>query len=150
MSVKSLHAVARELNVATDSLLRNSEHLAGDAQGHVARAGTDALAGCANRRRFLESLEREFQRVDRYEVTLSLMGLDLDHFKNIDDTYGHSTGDLVVQNFVAIVQKTLRPSDLLGRSDRALYAAKESGRNTICIGYASINSFKETPFVHLC
>ena len=81
----------------------------------AAQANTDALTGCANRRHFLEVLDAERHRWHRYAEPFSLLALDLDHFKQINDRYGHPGGDLVLCHFVAEVEKMLRPTDLLGR-----------------------------------
>lgn len=78
-------------------------------------AATDTLTGIANRRHFFRRAEAEIARATRGSAPLALLALDLDHFKNINDTFGHATGDQVLQRFCAAVSDTLRPSDLLGR-----------------------------------
>ncbi|TDY03988.1 sensor domain-containing diguanylate cyclase [Thiohalophilus thiocyanatoxydans] len=78
-------------------------------------ASTDSLTGAANRRALMARAEQEIARAERYKLPLSLILLDLDHFKEINDRYGHPTGDSVLKAFVAKVQSMLRPSDLLGR-----------------------------------
>ncbi len=78
-------------------------------------ANTDALTGCANRRHFLERANQEFARSLRYGGTLSLLMLDLDHFKSVNDLHGHHVGDLTLQRFVAVCQEAIREEDLLGR-----------------------------------
>ncbi len=84
--------------------------------GALAReAQTDALTGCANRRHFLASLEQEGERGRRYGLATSLLSLDIDHFKRVNDTWGHAAGDEVLKHFAAIVQAQLRQADVLGR-----------------------------------
>lgn len=78
-------------------------------------AHTDVLTGCANRRYFLELAEHEVARARRYEVELSVLMLDLDHFKAINDRHGHQAGDLVLQKVVHVCQETLREEDTVGR-----------------------------------
>lgn len=78
-------------------------------------ASTDDLTGCLNRRHFMASLQREFARSQRHGDALSLMVLDLDFFKRINDGYGHGVGDKALGAFVAAAQSCLRQSDLLGR-----------------------------------
>ena len=78
-------------------------------------ATTDPLTGMANRRRFLEQLEIELARVRRFSQPASLLMADLDHFKRINDTYGHAVGDSVLKHFSAACQQLLRRVDLAGR-----------------------------------
>jgi len=78
-------------------------------------ASTDALTGCANRREFLEKLRREMARAMRYAGTLSVIALDLDHFKAVNDTHGHAAGDEGLKHFSALTQLLLRTQDTLGR-----------------------------------
>jgi diguanylate cyclase len=79
------------------------------------QAGTDPLTGCANRRCFLAALDAEFRRTRRYGHPLSVISLDLDHFKAINDQYGHSGGDEALRHFTLVVKAVLRSADLLGR-----------------------------------
>jgi diguanylate cyclase (GGDEF)-like protein/PAS domain S-box-containing protein len=76
---------------------------------------TDPLTGVANRRRLDEQLDTEVGRVKRYGGTLSLMIADLDHFKRINDEYGHEVGDTVLQAFSRIMESHTRSTDLIAR-----------------------------------
>jgi diguanylate cyclase (GGDEF)-like protein/PAS domain S-box-containing protein len=78
-------------------------------------ATTDALTGLFNRRRFIELAEREFSRTKRYGDALSLIMLDADKFKNVNDTYGHDVGDLVLKALASAGCATLRDVDAFGR-----------------------------------
>lgn len=78
-------------------------------------ATTDALTGVFNRRAFMEQGESMFALARRYEWPLSIMMVDADHFKRVNDTYGHHVGDLVLQTLSARLQETLRSTDILGR-----------------------------------
>jgi diguanylate cyclase (GGDEF)-like protein/PAS domain S-box-containing protein len=79
------------------------------------RAYSDYLTGLASRRRFFELAENELARALRYGTELSVMMLDVDHFKKINDTYGHKTGDLVLKKLADTCRSTLRNIDIIGR-----------------------------------
>jgi diguanylate cyclase (GGDEF)-like protein/PAS domain S-box-containing protein len=76
---------------------------------------TDELTGVPNRRHFLRQLEQEIARAKRYGRPLCVAMLDLDHFKLVNDRYGHSGGDEVLKHFSAFVRGQLRENDMLGR-----------------------------------
>lgn len=77
---------------------------------------TDALTGVANRRYFDEALTREFRRAERNGEALSLILIDIDHFKQLNDIHGHLAGDECLRQFAALLQKTLpRATDLVAR-----------------------------------
>jgi len=83
----------------------------------------DELTGLYNRRFLNEVLEKEVARAKRYGEDLSLCMMDLDHFKKINDTYGHTAGDMVLSNFAWIVKTGLRQSDLCCRYGGEEFAA---------------------------
>lgn len=76
---------------------------------------TDELTKIDNRRYLLEQFEVEFQRARRSKNPLSLIMLDIDHFKRINDTFGHLFGDYVLKTIVARIKANTREYDLLGR-----------------------------------
>lgn len=78
-------------------------------------ATTNDLTGLWNRRHFIYILESEIERVQRYGLSLSVMMLDIDHFKAINDRYGHAVGDRVLEHFAAVIRKHLRQVDVPGR-----------------------------------
>jgi diguanylate cyclase (GGDEF)-like protein len=78
-------------------------------------ATTDPLTGIFNRRHFLSLAGREQQRAERYGTTFSLLMLDIDHFKRINDTYGHPVGDEAIKAMAGAASKYLRPTDVIGR-----------------------------------
>jgi len=82
---------------------------------HRANAMIDPLTGLANRRAFIETANRIIERGLRDGQPVSLVLFDLDKFKLINDTFGHATGDQVLQVFANVVSRVLRPSDVAGR-----------------------------------
>lgn len=75
----------------------------------------DPLTGAYNRRHFFEVAEKEFCRSHRYNNPLSFILFDIDHFKKINDTYGHQTGDKVLKVLVEVCTDSLRASDTFAR-----------------------------------
>jgi diguanylate cyclase (GGDEF)-like protein/PAS domain S-box-containing protein len=78
-------------------------------------ASTDGLTGLANRRAFDENLEREWLRTLRERTQMSLLMLDLDHFKRFNDRYGHQVGDDCLRAVAAVVRETVRATDIACR-----------------------------------
>ena len=76
---------------------------------------TDSLTGLSNRRAFEEALAPELARVDRQGSPASLLFLDLDHFKNVNDTHGHAVGDEVLAGFAHVLRWGCRKGDLAAR-----------------------------------
>src|SRR5262249_39506189 len=86
------------------------------ARDHLARiAATDALTELYSRRGWFEIAATEFARSRRYNRAVSLMIVDLDHFKRVNDTYGHEAGDRLLQTFAALLRLECRQSDVVGR-----------------------------------
>jgi len=78
-------------------------------------ARTDPLTGLANRRRFMEELEQEVERSERYGRPLALVALDLDRFKSVNDTHGHAAGDDVLREAAQALRSVCRDVDLAAR-----------------------------------
>jgi diguanylate cyclase (GGDEF)-like protein len=76
---------------------------------------SDPLTGAFNRRHFMGLMNIEEKRAERYGTQLSLLMLDIDHFKKINDTYGHQTGDVAIKVVAQACRKKLRPTDILCR-----------------------------------
>lgn len=78
-------------------------------------ATTDDLTGIHNRRSFLEKAQIELNRATRYHRAMTLLMVDVDNFKNVNDTFGHNIGDQVLSGLCTILGTTIRDSDILGR-----------------------------------
>ena len=86
-----------------------------DAEGFARAAVTDPVSGLFNRRYFHERLEEEIDRARRHNTTVSLLMIDIDNFKGINDRFGHLTGDLVIRGVGDILKRSVRKFDLCTR-----------------------------------
>jgi diguanylate cyclase (GGDEF)-like protein/PAS domain S-box-containing protein len=109
--VTPVHDVAERVVVSHQEVTRLKEAELANSR----LANTDALTGALSRRNFLNLAEQELARSMRYGMPLMVLMLDMDHFKLINDRYGHAVGDAVLQGFVLTVTAVLRESDLVGR-----------------------------------
>ncbi|WP_415767589.1 GGDEF domain-containing protein [Pseudomonas sp. ZB1P45] len=75
----------------------------------------DHLTGAVNRAHFFNLAEKEFARASRYEHSISIIMLDADHFKHVNDSWGHPIGDEVLKSIVKIAEGILRPGDTIAR-----------------------------------
>ncbi len=96
-------------------LVRGQIRLNRQSRALALAASTDMLTGALNRRAFMASASREFARVCRYGGHLSCIMIDLDHFKRINDTYGHAAGDLVLSSSAHHIASRLREPDMFCR-----------------------------------
>jgi diguanylate cyclase (GGDEF)-like protein len=115
-----------EMNQSYESMVRRLEsllaekeelsHKLEEANKELMRlASTDALTGLPNKRSLETAITRDLARADRDKTWLSLVVVDVDHFKKFNDTYGHATGDLVLQAVAKTLARHLRAGDLAGR-----------------------------------
>lgn len=81
----------------------------------VAMSVTDPLTGIANRRHLFQQLEAELSRARRYDTRLSLVMIDIDHFKHLNDSAGHRAGDDVLKQVCALLKRSIRKVDTLAR-----------------------------------
>lgn len=98
------------------SRLSDSNHTLTKAVDRIEQiAIRDVLTGVFNRRHLIDTLERERSRAMRVGSPLSLCLVDIDHFKNVNDTYGHAAGDVVLAHFAMLASIGLRANDVFGR-----------------------------------
>ncbi len=105
LRTKALQDELRTKNKQLEELLGKVEYM----------AITDALTGLYNRRRFHDVLSKEFERSKRYANPVSLIMLDIDHFKKVNDNYGHQTGDTVLREVGSIITASIRDIDTASR-----------------------------------
>lgn len=102
--IREVVGVARDVTERVETMARLQE-----------QAQTDYLTGLYNRRYFMEQGQIELARARRYGKPLSIFMIDIDHFKKINDTYGHNFGDLVLQRLSIRMRESLRTIDIIGR-----------------------------------
>lgn len=108
-------SVAIRLKRERDQLRATAEEAVASAEIAHEQAMTDALTGLLNRYGLQRTLQREQAEARRYHRPLSCLLIDLDHFKNINDTYGHAAGDIALQQIAGILSKAVRGSDTVFR-----------------------------------
>jgi diguanylate cyclase (GGDEF)-like protein/PAS domain S-box-containing protein len=116
-------------------------------------ADTDWLTGLDNRRVFMQKLEDEIGRASRYRHPLALMMVDLDHFKQINDTYGHAAGDEALRVFSGLAQMRLRASDHVGRlggEEFGIILPEADIAGAIRMGQRLLDTFAATPIHMQC
>jgi diguanylate cyclase (GGDEF)-like protein len=122
MTLKELRAKELDLRALADSLrkeinLRNTavEALQESESRFKYLASHDPLTGALNRRSFMERAEYELRTARSLGVSSGVVMMDIDHFKNFNDTYGHQAGDDALRHVVTIISSMLRKNDFLGR-----------------------------------
>lgn len=114
-SAGDLKALTAEVQTMKQRLKRKQTELkAVLVQAHEV-SHTDALTFLPNRRQIIGDLQREVMVSDRYGTPFSISMLDIDHFKNINDTYGHTAGDNVLRNLANELRQRIRHPDMIGR-----------------------------------
>ncbi|MEW6330945.1 MAG: diguanylate cyclase [Pseudomonadota bacterium] len=113
------HRISRNMPVELRELAEGFNAMAANLQAQhaelVKTSTHDALTGCLNHRQFILDFDREFLRVSRYRGNLSLLMVDLDFFKSVNDSYGHPAGDIVLRSVAEAMGTQLRASDTLYR-----------------------------------
>ncbi len=112
---EELSKKSRELKAANEKINLKQKQLELANAKLEQLAHTDELTKIPNRRRILERLEDEINRANRYRTNLAILLLDLDHFKFVNDRYGHKEGDRVLVHSAKVFQNEIRRTDWIGR-----------------------------------
>ncbi|MFQ5643211.1 MAG: diguanylate cyclase [Thiogranum sp.] len=104
-----------KLEKALDQLQRSRNELQLKNQQLEVLATRDPLTGCLNRRAFFERIDRAIARAQRSNTPVACIMADIDHFKKVNDTWGHATGDEVIKHFANLLSSDLRKADAIGR-----------------------------------
>ncbi|MGA8849870.1 MAG: diguanylate cyclase [Dehalococcoidia bacterium] len=102
------------IDVALDKWTRLQQAMA-DKEKLEKLANFDSLTGLYNRRAILGKLHELINRANRYKEDFSLSMLDIDHFKRVNDSYGHLTGDEVLEKIATLIRQNIRDTDIVGR-----------------------------------
>jgi diguanylate cyclase (GGDEF)-like protein len=111
-----------------------SDLLRGECDHWQRAAALDPLTGLANRRHFEARLDEEMERARRYALDLALLAIDVDHFKNVNDTYGHAAGDALLRTLALIMHRSVRAFDVcarIGGDEFAMLLPATSGSNAL-------------------
>ena len=108
VAIASTTLVNEKINIATLRNITRELEL-------IEKASIDHLTQVSNRRQFDEYLDKEIERSRRYQTACSVLLVDVDNFKQINDQHGHQVGDFVLQNVASFLQSNIRPSDTVGR-----------------------------------
>jgi diguanylate cyclase (GGDEF)-like protein len=111
---------------------------------------TDGLTRVYNHRFFQELFEKEYTRSDRYNTVFSLIMLDIDHFKKINDTYGHLCGDEILKSLASLVKSCLRSMDIVARyggEEFAILLPETGGNEAIQTAERIRRAVEETAFM---
>lgn len=121
---KTLRDQLEKKNTEYEELMRKFERM----------AITDPVTGLFNRRRFEEMLAQEFERYRRYGTPFTCLMIDVDHFKRINDTYGHDVGDLVLKETAQMIQAQIRGVDTVSRyggDEFAVLLSQQKGEEAV-------------------
>jgi len=112
---RAMSELASERNSLEDRILQRTLELLQANRKLEQLATTDPLTGIANRRKMTEQIAQELERARRFHHPLSLLMIDIDHFKRINDTYGHEVGDQAIIQTATLLTASLRAVDMVAR-----------------------------------
>ena len=112
-------------------------------------ANIDGLTGAFNHRYFQIVLDQEINRAERHNTTISILLIDIDHFKKVNDTYGHQVGDFVLAEFSKTIQQNIRQYDILARyggEEFIVILPETNGEDAEAVGEKLRAVIEQTPF----
>jgi two-component system, cell cycle response regulator len=112
-------------------------------------ATTDGLTGLFNKRMLEDSATQKLRSANRFKKPLSVLVCDLDHFKRINDTYGHDVGDVVIKGFSDVLKRTKRDTDVVGRfggEEFVLVCEETDGRGATLLAERIRSELETTTF----
>lgn len=113
--VQNFNRILKEQDRTTDYLISVQKDLQRKSIELERLSITDCLTGINNRRKFDEDIKNESLRASRYKHTISLLLIDIDDFKDVNDTYGHPFGDIVLKSLTTVFQLSIRETDIASR-----------------------------------
>ncbi|CAN5827683.1 hypothetical protein BH11PSE8_BH11PSE8_11710 [soil metagenome] len=113
--VTELHERTERLRVALDDLNASQREIEAKNEELTRQATRDPLTGCLNRRAFMQEADQRFAEVVNGGAPICCVMCDIDHFKSVNDQFGHASGDVVIQSAVKSLTRGLRVGDMLGR-----------------------------------
>ncbi len=113
--VQNFNRILKEQDRTTDYLISVQKDLQKKSSELEKLSITDYLTGINNRRKFNEAIKSEAIRASRYNHPLSLLLIDIDNFKSVNDTYGHPYGDTVLKSLTTVLKLSIRETDILSR-----------------------------------
>jgi diguanylate cyclase (GGDEF)-like protein len=105
----------QKIHERTESLLDTQKELLEDNNELARMALTDSLTGLSNRTHMNQILRQEYARFERHDQRFGIIMLDIDHFKNVNDSFGHDAGDKVLKKLAQIIASAIRTSDFVAR-----------------------------------
>lgn len=141
---RTIERQSKELQLALD-------RVQGEWRQAESLARLDPLTGLANRRHFFDLIDRELARYDRHPQAMSLLMIDVDHFKQFNDCYGHQVGDLVLQQVADTINQTIRKPDTACRygGEEFVVLLPETGVNAaVNLAQRLLESIAETTVAH--